>query len=227
MGNVTNKYLEGYEYKYLLDYLKEKDYKTKLDKNFCKRAIYNILSNRKYTSTYIYRQTCVNNRRFSSNDAYKDEIIIPSRMPRIISDKDFEEVQKLLANNKLQAGANKAKELYLLAAIIFCGHCGAAMQGNSRKCGKNKSECKTYRWGNRVNRKDYHNKELRKEYIEEYVLKNIAEVVINKDIVPSLVKQINEKVNEHIKRDEQDLAIYTNKLDRINKQIKKITDVIL
>ena len=142
-------------------------------------------------------------------------------MPRIISDEDFGEVQKLLANNKLQAGANKAKELYLLTGIIFCGHCGAAMQGNSRKCGRNKLEYKTYRCGNRGNRKNCSNKELRKEYIEEYVLNNLAEVVLNKEIVPSLVKQINKKV------DEQDLAIYTNRLNGINKQISKITNAIL
>lgn len=224
---IFSKYLEGYGYNYLLDYLKDKGYKTKTGKNFCKRAIYNILSNRKYTGTYIYRQTCANNRRFSSSDAYIDDIVIPDGMPRIISDKDFEEVQKLLANNKLQAGANKAKELYLLTGIIFCGHCGAAMQGNSRKCGRNKSEYKTYRCGNRANRKSCNNKELRKEYIEEYVLKNLAEVVLNKDIVPSLVKQINAKVDEQKKRDEQDLASCTNRLDRTNKQIKKLTDAIL
>lgn len=148
-------------------------------------------------------------------------------MLRIVSDEDFEEVQKLLANNKLQAGANKAKELYLLTEIIFCRHCGTAIQGNSRKCGRNKSEYKIYRCSNRANRKNCDNKELCKEYIEEYVLKNLAELVLNKNIVPSLVKQINEKVDEQRKRDEQDLAIYTSKLSSINKQIKKITDAIL
>ena len=224
---IFSKYLEGYGYNYLLEYLKEKGYKTKKGKDFCKRAIYDILRNRKYTGTYFYRQTDKKNTRFSCADEYKGDIIIPDGMPRIISDEDFEEVQKLLANNKLQAGANKAKELYLLTGIIFCGHCGAAMQGNSRKCGRNKLEYKTYRCGNRANRKNCTNKELRKEYIEEYVLNNLAEVVLNKQIVPSLVKQINEKVDEQLKRDEQDLAIYTNRLDDINKQISKITNAIL
>ena len=224
---IFSKYLEGYGYNYLLEYLKEKGYKTKTGKDFCKRAIYDILRNRKYTGTYFYRQTAKSNTRFSCADDYKEDIIIPGGMPRIISDKEFEEVQKLLANNKLQAGANKAKELYLLTGIIFCGHCGAAMQGNSRKCGRNKSEYKTYRCSNRANRKSCNNKELRKEYIEEYVLKNLAEVVLNKDIVPSLVKQINEKVDEQRKRDEQDLAIYTNRLNELNKLLNKITNAIL
>ena len=145
---IFSKYLEGYGYNYLLEYLKEKGYKTKKGKDFCKRAIYDILRNRKYTGTYYYRQTDKKNTRFSFSDDYKEDIIIPGGMPRIISDEDFKEVQKLLANNKLQAGANKAKELYLLTGIIFCGHCGAAMQGNSRKCGRNKSEYKTYRCSN-------------------------------------------------------------------------------
>ena len=224
---IFSKYLEGYGYNYLLDYLKEKGYKTKMGKDFCKRALYDILRNRKYTGTYIYRQTVKSNTRFSFSDDYKGDIIIQDGMPRIISDEDFEEVQKLLANNKLQAGANKAKELYLLTGIIFCGHCGAAMQGNSRKCGRNKSEYKTYRCSNRANRKNCNNKELRKKYIEEYVLNNLAEVVLNKDIVPSLVKQINKKVDEQRKRDEEDLAIYTNRLNDINKQISKITNAIL
>lgn len=224
---IFSKYLEGYGYNYLLEYLKEKGYKTKMGKDFCKRALYDILRNRKYTGTYYYRQTDKKNTRFSFSDDYKEDIIIPGGMPRIISDEDFEEVQKLLANNKLQAGANKAKELYLLTGIIFCGHCGAAMQGNSRKCGRNKSEYKTYRCGNRANRKNCSNKELRKEYIEEYVLNNLAEVVLNKEIVPSLVKQINEKVDEQRKRDEQDLAIYTNRLNELNKLLNKITNAIL
>ncbi len=204
-----------------MEYLKEKGYKTKRGKDFCKRAIYDILRNRKYTGTYFYKQTDKKNTRFSCADEYKGDIIILDGMPRIISDEDFEEVQKLLANDKLQAGANKTKELYLLTGIIFCGYCGAAMQGNSRKCGRNKLEYKTYRCSNRVNRKNCCNKELRKEYIEEYVLKNLAEVVLNKEIVPSLVKQINEKV------DEQDLAIYTNRLNELNKLLNKITNAIL
>jgi site-specific DNA recombinase len=35
----------------------------------------------------------------------------------------------MMAARKKAPEANKAKEIYLLSGLIFCGECGAAMQG--------------------------------------------------------------------------------------------------
>ncbi|MEN6463355.1 MAG: hypothetical protein ABFC94_18550 [Syntrophomonas sp.] len=50
-----------------------------------------------------------------------DLIRVKGGMPAIVSKEDFAAVQAKMARNKRQPGFYKAKELYLLSGLIFCG----------------------------------------------------------------------------------------------------------
>lgn len=221
---IFHKYLEGYGYNLILEYLKEKGHKTKAGKDFSKRALYDILKNEKYSGVYIFKPNAKVKR--YGTQANDEVIRIDGGMPAIISREEFVKVQETLENNKLLAGSNKAKEQYLLTGIAVCGECGSSLQGNSRKSGRNKLPYKTYRCNCRANNKTCKNKEIRKEYLEEFVLHNLEQRVLNEEIVPSLVKQINEQIRIQNEKDKEAVAIYYGRIERINKQIEKIVNAI-
>lgn len=226
---IFRKYLDGYGYNLILSYLDEKDYKTKRGNSFSKTALYSILNNEKYTGVYLFNQ--VTGRGKFARDVNlrsgEDPLIrIEGGMPTIIQKEDFAKVQEMLKQNKRLAGSNKAKVQYLLTGVAFCGHCGSAMQGNSRRSGRNKTLYKSYRCGCRANKKMCNNKEIRKEYIEEFVLDNLEEMVLNDAVVPKLVERINEEVRLGKKDSSQDLELYTKRLTKLEQQVNKIVDAI-
>ena len=59
-----------------------------------------------------------------------------------------------MARNKEKAGMFKAKEIYLLSGLVKCGECGASMYGNTRMCGRNKSNYSSYRCSGRANKRE-------------------------------------------------------------------------
>lgn len=103
--------------------------------------------------------------------------------------------------NKRSPAAYKAKESYLLSSLIVCGEClekhgqKFAMMGNCRPIGRNKMKYVTYRCGNRDNKKNCDNKELRREHIENFVISALNSKIFNDDVIPQLVEQLNDYQN--------------------------------
>lgn len=182
------------------------------------------MKNEKYSGVYVFNPNA-KVKRYGTQP--NDELIkIEGGMPAIISTDEFARVQATLENNKLLAGSNKAKEQYLLTGIAVCGECGSPLQGNSRNSGRNKLLYRTYRCNCRANQKTCNNKEIRKEYLEEFVLHNLEQTVLNEEIVPSLVGQINEQIAIQSDKDKEAVAIYYSRLERTNKQLEKIVNDI-
>ena len=75
-----------------------------------------------------------------------------------------------MTRNKETSGAFRAKEIYLLSGLVKCGECGASMYGNTRMCGRNKSNYSSYRCSGRANHQGCRNKEVRRDYLDNFVL---------------------------------------------------------
>ena len=71
-----------------------------------------MLSNRKYMGEYQF-----------------GEIAIPDAMPVIIEKELFKKVQEMLVKNKRAPSRHKVEDDYQLTTKLFCGHCGAVMNG--------------------------------------------------------------------------------------------------
>jgi len=146
-------------------------------------------------------------------------------MPAIVSKEVFQKVKEMMEMRKKAPGADKAKELYLLSGLIYCGHCGAAMQGNRRNF-TYKPNYSSYRCSCRHNKNQCDNKEVRKEYIEEYVLSELERNILNDKAIPILVKKVNEHLKEKVENDRTEMADVEQELAGVKKQIDNIVTAI-
>jgi site-specific DNA recombinase len=97
-------------------------------------------------------------------------IVVPDGLPAIIDVETFNKAQAKMVYNKKNSGQFKTREVYLLSGLVECGECGSSMYGNTRMCGRNKSNYSSYRCSSRANHQGCVNKEVRRDYIDNYVL---------------------------------------------------------
>lgn len=223
-------YLDGHGYKGIINHLNDKSYRTKLGRPFGKNSIHDLLTNEKYAGVYVFNKT-------SSKDAFgqrnchsskgSDEMIrVEGGMPAIVSKEDFAAAQRKMARNKHQAGFYKAKELYLLSGLIFCGECGHSMQGNSRISGRNKERYISYRCGQRDRNKTCNNKEIRREYIEAFVLSELQNKLFNDNVIPVLTAKLNEHLTVSDKGRNEEIQHLKARLSETERQIANIVSAV-
>lgn len=154
-------------------------YRAKANNQFANGSLNNLLKYEKYREAFLFnrkKEKAFNGVRRprlkeSGEIIRKSEVIrIEGGMPRIIDDATFMQIQRLLNKNLERGGRFKAKELYLLSGLIYCGSCNLSMHGNTRYCGRNKLKYVTYRCPGRSQQRDCHRKEINKTYIENFVL---------------------------------------------------------
>jgi hypothetical protein len=72
--------------------------------------------------------------RFNS-DEFNIHETVEFTIPRLLPDETIKAIHKQVEANKTFHHGN-AKNRYLLNRMVFCHHCGAALSGQTRKCGK-------------------------------------------------------------------------------------------
>ena len=182
---IFNMYIEGNTMAEIIRYLNENKIKTSYKNEFNKNSIRTILLNKKYIGTYIY-----------------GDIEIENGMPRIIDDETFNKVAEIMNKNKKAPARAKAKMEYLLTTKLFCGKCKEMMTGT---CGTSQTKRKHYYYTcngkkeNKCNRKN-----VKKEYIEDIVVKMARDILTDKTIdkiANNVYKQVEkEKNNSEIKK---------------------------
>ncbi len=196
--------------KKIIDDLNGSGIKTSRGKDFTINSIRAILQNRSYIGEYKW-----------------GEHIIPDGMPRIISDELFEQVQAQLAKNKRGGGQAERKLVpdasadYWLTGKLFCGECGASMQGVS---GTSRHGYKCYYYYCSDHRKKLCNMgNKRKDIIEEIVL-----YVLN-DLVNDTALQIMlaDRCYNYYKSEHSDSGAYVASLEASIRETEKKYDNIV
>ena len=148
---------------------------------------------------------------------------IKDGVPRIVTDEQFEAVQKILEKNKKAPARARAVEAeYLLTTRLFCGHCGEGMFGVSGTSGTGKIHhyyaCKR-RWQKRGCDK----KHAKKDLIEQLALSE-ARAQLTDDNIDAIAKE----VSGISKRDANALlaADLKKKLREANKALERLLDAI-
>lgn len=131
-----------------------------------------------------------------------------------------------MAHNKRCRGGRKAKANYLLSDLIRCGECGFAMYGNKRPS-ENGKEYISYRCGGRNSKKIYHNKEVRKERIEEFVLAELEKKILCDEMIPKITKELNNNLAQQEKKEIDHKEGLEEKLVEVNKKINNIIEGIM
>lgn len=226
---IFGMYASGFGYKQILQHLNAMGYRTKANNQFANGSLNNILKNEKYKGIFTF-----NRKKEKDIDGVRrprlkedDEIIrIEGGMPRIIDDVTFAKVQGLLMRNLKRGGSFKAKELYLLSGLIYCGYCGMSMYGNSRYCGRNKLKYVTYRCSGRAQKRDCQSKEFNKIYIENFVLEVLYHNLFNGNSIQRLTKMLNHYKSDVQKKNEAELEESNARLKKVNREISKTLEVV-
>ena len=156
-------------------------------------------------------------RQKNRNRPNADVIIKENGMPAIITEEVWEMVQNRRKTNS--TATNKAKRVYILTGILFCGLCGESYFGNSN--GRDyKYMCKK-----RANKLNCNNISIDKDELEQYILKNIYSLVDN-SVSDELLDKINTLYSETREEAINELKTTTVKLTAVNTKISNLVNII-
>ena len=226
---IFQMYLEGNGFQQILKYLNGNGYTSKNQKQFTQSSLNCILKNEKYNGTFVFNKKKEKDAMGKRNPKAKPEeevIRVENGMPAIIDKQTFEKVQQKMIENKKRAGSFKAKHMYILSGMIFCGECGQPMFGNFRKGGRHKLPYASYRCGNRKSHKGCCNKEIRREYVEDFVLESLQKVLFAPKASKQIVKLMKEYHKTTLKQQQQELKQLKSALERTEKGLSNIIETI-
>lgn len=181
-------------------------YKTAKNTEFNRSSFKVMFQNVRYIGTYTYK-----------------DIRIENGVPAIIDRELFDAVQRRLSKTATAPARGKAKVDYLLSGKLFCGHCGASMNGESG-VGRSGKTYHYYSCYTKKRRLGCEKRPLRKDYIEEIVARSAFELLTD--------QLIDEIADMAIKQSEQDMVNetripqLTEQLSEIEKSIANITTAI-
>lgn len=134
--------------------------------------IHHMLKNRRYLGEYRFR-----------------DIIKPNSFPAIVDEKLFERVQKRMVKNQKAPARHKAEDDYILTTKLHCGKCGAFMVG---ECGTSKTKAvhHYYKCATAKKRKGCDKKSVRKEWIEDIVVKYTMKTIMDDKLIDTIANSI-------------------------------------
>lgn len=231
---IFKKFLEGWSYRELADYLNLLGYRTKIGNKFsATSSFYDILVNAKYKGEYVFGRSLSKPKQKGMKRSHrknKDEseiIRVPNGLPAIIDENTFEQVQKLLSSRQRSKGAAKAKEVYLVSGIIECGECGSPYHGSSRIGGRNKQKYVSYRCSKR---KKIENpckcKEINRTLLDEFIIKQLFTTILNAQHLQTLHQKVNEKLKQKFSEMNNELPHLEKQLKEVEKKVANIVQAI-
>lgn len=124
----------------------------------------------------------------------EDIIRVPGGVPAIVSEDLWERVNCRLERNKSCHGASRAKEVYLLSGLIFCGECGHRMNGNGRYPAPDRPKLITYRCSRRYQYRDCMNKEIKRDDVENFVLDQLQRNLFREEMISHITQSLNQYI---------------------------------
>ena len=231
---IFKKFLEGWSYRELAEYLNVLGYRTKIGNKFsANSSFYDILVNSKYKGEYVFGRSLSKPKQPGMKRSHrknKDEseiIRVPNGLPAIVDEGTFEQVQKLLASRQRSKGASKAKEVYLVSGLIECGECGSAYHGSARIGGRNKQKYVSYRCSKR---KKIENpckcKEINRTLLDEFIVNQLFTTILNPQHLEMLHQKVNEKLKQKISEMDDDLPKLEKQLVEVNQKASNLVQAI-
>ena len=183
-----------------------KGYRTAKGVEFNRNSFKSMFRNRRYIGTYRYK-----------------DIEVEGGVPAIIDKELFELVGRRLSQAAQAPARGKAKVDYLLAGKLFCGHCGASMNGES---GTSKTGAihNYYACYSRKRQHSCDKKPLKKEWIEYIVAKDAMELLTD-EVIAELADMAIAQSEQDLKENTR-IPELTERQKEINKSIQNIMKVI-
>ncbi|MBE6592892.1 MAG: recombinase family protein [Ruminococcaceae bacterium] len=199
--DVFQMYADGKKIKEIIDVLVSRGVSTNYSISVSFSFIQRMLSNRRYMGEYRF-----------------GDVVIPDAIPVIVEKELFERVAVMLEKNKKAPSRHKAEDDYILTTKLFCGSCGAMMNGESGTSHTGAA----YRYYKCVNarKKQCKKKPVKKDMIENAVIQAIIEFLDdNKKIDPLVGRLYQAQFNESsaIPRLQEQIQDTQKKIDNLIK----------
>lgn len=167
-------------------------------------SLLRLISNERYTGVYIW-----------------GDIRVPGGMPAIIEKSVFEEAQRMKAKTGRHIEQNAVD--YLLTGKAFCGHCGAAMIGDS---GTSKNGARHYYYTCQAHkaRKGCQKKSVRKDWLESFVVDFILDNVLSDEHIEQTADVILRLQEDELHH--SPLAAMESEYNETQKKIRNINNAI-
>lgn len=198
-------------------------FKTRKNKPFGKNSVYDIISNEKYTGTYIYNKGDKHNHHFSNNK----EIRIEEGIPAIISSELYQQAMSKRHTNK-RVNFKKNSNVYILSSLIYCGKCGGKYTGSTSI---HKRGDKEYRNGfyvctnrNKLTKCDNHR--IKQELIENNVINSLINKILNGQSVEEVVNRVKIEYQKLRNENFNEKTVLENQLKKIQKELDNLVDLI-
>ena len=183
-----------------------KGYRTAKGVEFNRNSFKSMFRNERYIGVYTYR-----------------DIRIEDGVPAIIDKDLFETVSRRLSKNAEAPARGKAKVDYLLSGKLFCGHCGASMNGES---GTSKTGAihNYYACYARKRRKGGDKKPLKKEWIEFIVAQDAMELLTD-DVIEEMADMAIAQSDQDLKENTR-IPELTARQQEVEQSISNIAKAI-
>jgi DNA invertase Pin-like site-specific DNA recombinase len=181
-------------------------YRTSKGSEFNRNSFKSMFRNERYIGVYKYR-----------------EVRIEDGVPPIIDKDLFNRVQLRLSKNAEAPARGKAKVEYLLSGKLFCGHCGASMNGDSGT-GEQGGRYSYYTCYNRKRHRTCDKKPLQKDFIEKVVVQDAMQLLTDdyiEELADMAVAQTEADMRENTRIPE-----LTEEKAEIEKSIANITKAV-
>ena len=162
-------YAAGSNVTEIITTLNSRGLRTSRGARWNKNSLHSILRNERYAGVYIWK-----------------DVRIEGGIPQIVSRELFDDVQERLKKVARAPAASRTDVDYLLTGKLFCGHCGSAMVGES---GTGKSGRKFYYYAciKRKRQKACDKKPVKKDWIEELVVRQTRKLCLTDEMIEELV----------------------------------------
>ena len=202
--HIFDLYRSGFSAARICRRLNDQGIRTSRGKKFAPEGLMRIITNERYTGVYIW-----------------GSIKVPDGMPAIIDRSTWEEAQRM--RTKTSRHVEQGAVDFLLTGRAFCGHCGAAMIGDS---GTSKSGIRHYYYSCQAHkaRKGCAKKSVSKDYLESAVVYFILDHVLSDEQIEKTADAVMALQQEELKH--SPLASMEAEHAKIMKQIDNINDAI-
>lgn len=195
---IYKMYLSGVTTPQIAKYFFEKGYKTRSGGLFNTKFIRDILRNQLYIGNIVWNRYHYDTKNKTNKwgkrtkNADSQMIIAKGNHKPIISEKDFENVQKKLDSNRRGAVNRKGSLDYVLTGVLLCGRCEHKYIGHKNLISRKKPN--KYKRYYRCNARSEHgiickNKAISADLIEEEVYR-IVEIICSQELTQKRLKSL-------------------------------------
>lgn len=169
---VFTRYADGEKMTDIAKDLTLRGIKSRHDNRVTLNIIHHMLKNRRYLGEYRFR-----------------DIVHANAFPAIVSEELFNRVQEKMAKNQKAPARHKAEYDYILTTKLKCGKCGVLMAGESGTS-KTGTVHHYYKCSNAKRKKGCDKKAVKKDWIEDTVVKYTMKTIMDDNLVNTLADRI-------------------------------------